>query len=654
MDEHTERIQAALNAYIDKDIDNAEEIIKKVLTVKPKDSEALHLLGCIYKDKEKFIEAIELIKDSIDEDNSNPIAFLNLGQILLAIGQYMNAAEAIKKSLRLDKENPETWFELGNTLRNLEKKEDAIQCYRNTLELYPEHYGATENLGVILTNEKKFEEAEKMLLKTLEMRPHNVNCRVTYGDLLAESGEERQSIKQYKIALQLNPNLDVIYFNHANSLKNENKIEEAILCYQKAIRINPDFVDSYLNLGALFQENGIVEEAIESYRKAIEIKPDFFEVYFNLANMLKANGEIEEAIMCYKKVIELKPDFLDTYLRLGSLLTDTNAFDDAHDIFQKVRKLMTINSESTIAFSDKSIIFDWPLRRILGLEFENYIAGTIDSKSQQYFQVIKEVIHREFPPLHLLSGGVENESREIYTRGYLVQEGILSNNVCESVMKNSNNSSAITFELIEMVHRLNILENILNSIIKHSGFPHLVWNCSYHTKGPNDVSPSDVWHFDNHYNSWTMKLLVYLNSQKVEKGATEFIEASLSRQLSEKTGYMGLLSQRARYKEYVEDYSSYFSLKEDSYDPPYYTFSPVKPGTGVWFCPSRVLHRGVSPSNGMRKLLSFSLMPLPIDCRWSEKMCVEKSIEILSEMIKQGMQNCDAPPYWIKTDLLTL
>jgi len=172
----------------------------------------------------------------------------------------------------------------------------------------------------------------------------------------------------------------------------------------------------------------------------------------------------------------------------------------------------------------------------------------------------------------------------------------------------------------------------------------------YFAKGPDDVSVSDAWHYDNHYNIWTPKLMIYLNSQHDDGGATDFVEAGLSRRLSSKTDYMGFVWQRESYVDLVKDFVKDLKLNRDTLDPEHYVFCPGKPGSGVWFYPSRALHRGVGPKAGVRHVLSFSFTPLPKNCGWGVEKCVERSIQILQDKIDQGMQSNDANPYWISAD----
>ena len=105
-----QQLQAAVQAYQGKDLDGAEAIFEKILAVNPKEPNALHLLGCIYKDRGQPQQAIDLIQSSIREDDSNPIPFLNLGKILSIAGQHKNAAGIFQESLKRSQQIPETWF----------------------------------------------------------------------------------------------------------------------------------------------------------------------------------------------------------------------------------------------------------------------------------------------------------------------------------------------------------------------------------------------------------------------------------------------------------------------------------------------------------------------------------------------------------------
>ena len=52
------QLQEAVQAYQGKDLDRAEAIFKQILAVNPKEPNALHLLGCIYKDRGQLQQVV--------------------------------------------------------------------------------------------------------------------------------------------------------------------------------------------------------------------------------------------------------------------------------------------------------------------------------------------------------------------------------------------------------------------------------------------------------------------------------------------------------------------------------------------------------------------------------------------------------------------
>ena len=438
-----------------------------------------------------------------------------------------------------------------------------------------------------------------------------------------------------------------------NVLNEEGEAEAAIASYRKAMEVKPDFSGAYLNLGNVLKGAGEVEEAIASYRKAIEVKPDFVEAYLNLGNVLKEAGEVEEAIASYRKAIEVKPDFADAYFALGFVMKEEGEIDEARQIITILRRMRSLEDEALITLQDKTLVFDWHQRRALSLSLDVELAAAlIENESSSCIASVKQADSLCFPPLFLGDQVARAEGRQLYEKGYLVDEGLVSQGFCADLVSQFNDGNEPAgVELVEAVLTNGVLQSVLERILLHTGFPHLVWNCIYFAKGPDDDAVSDAWHYDNHYNIWTPKLMIYMNSQKDEGGATHFVDADLSRRLSEKSDYMGLVWQRESYADRVKGAVTDLSLNPFTLDPEHYVFSPESAGSGVWFCPARALHRGVSPNNGLMHVLSFSLTPLPQDCGWSVDQCVEKSVEILKDKINKSMQQADINPYWMPAEL---
>lgn len=433
-------------------------------------------------------------------------------------------------------------------------------------------------------------------------------------------------------------------------LKEVERYERSEIVLRLAVSMQPGFAGAWLNLGNTLNEQEKFEEAITSYRKAIELRPDFADAYLNLGNTLNEQEKFEEAIASYKKVIELQPDCVAAYFLLGDLLKELGKLTESREVVATLLRIMSFDDGTLIAINDKTLVFDWRHRKALALLMKVELAAA-EMEVASSLAAVERVEALCLPPL-FLEGQVNGEGElPFYEKGYLVEKNLVSPDLCTQLIAKFNNGNELMSPaLINMVATNGIFRSALEKIHLNTGFPHLIWNCIYFAKGPDDKSASDAWHYDNHYNKWTPKLMIYLNSQREEGGAAHFVEASLSRAVSEKSDYMGLVCQRDSYGNQVKSLVKELRLSPFTLDPEYVSFSPDQPGSGVWFCPARVLHRGVSPKKGMRHVLSFSLTPLPADCGWSVDHCVQKSIEILQDKIRNGMQKADINPYWISDE----
>ena len=354
-----QQLQAAVQAYQGKDLDSAEAIFKQILSVNPKEPNALHLLGCISKDRGQLQQAVELIQASIREDDSNAIPFLNLGKILSIAGQHENAAGVFQESLKRSQQIPETWFCFANALREIDKAEEAKQAYRNTLQLNPAHTGAASNLGALLTDDGELDEAERLFLIAVEQAPKNVNLRINYGKLLSEKDEHAAAIVQYQIALPLAPQSPELHYNFASALKEEGEVEEAIASYRKAIEVKPDFVGALSQLASELVKRDEFDEAISLYKRALAEDPEHVNSSAGLGWCFLRSDQLEGAIEYYSNLLISSPSNIDALFFLfealrGELQIKLNSkFSYSDNFLKKCLKLICVSR--IVAFGDSHV-----------------------------------------------------------------------------------------------------------------------------------------------------------------------------------------------------------------------------------------------------------------------------------------------------------
>jgi protein O-GlcNAc transferase len=299
-------IQSAHEHHLAGNLEQAEDIYRKILNVQPDNYE-------LYND---------------------------LGNLLQEKGTPDQAAASYRKAIELNPDFAGAYYNLGETLQDEGLLDEAADCYKKVIELYPDFAGAYYNLGVILHEKKDFDEALKYYEKVLQFNPRHAKTVDGIGTILQETGKVDESISYYNKAIELAPDFAKAYFDLGYVLQEKGRLDEAVTYYEKAIHLDPTMVDAYNNLGLAFQEKGFLDKAAACYQEALQIKPDFVDANNNLADILTIKHRFDEAINHYQKSLEIDPNFSITYHNLGIALRDTGKLNEALNAFD-----MAINAE---------------------------------------------------------------------------------------------------------------------------------------------------------------------------------------------------------------------------------------------------------------------------------------------------------------------
>ena len=73
----------------------------------------------------KYEEAVKIFSEAIEENPNEPVAYINFGNVLTAVGETAKAENFYKKALELDKEAGAAYYSLGNLYFELDKLIEA-------------------------------------------------------------------------------------------------------------------------------------------------------------------------------------------------------------------------------------------------------------------------------------------------------------------------------------------------------------------------------------------------------------------------------------------------------------------------------------------------------------------------------------------------
>jgi Flp pilus assembly protein TadD len=139
----------------------AEVIYRMLLRDNPNDSHALHYLGLVALQQERYADAIGLIEKAITIDPRIPSFHCNLGNAYNGLWQYDAAIAAYNEAVRLDPQFLAAWVNLGNAHREKNDADAAIAAYQQALSVDPAYIPAHVNLAMVLFNQGRLEEAKQ-------------------------------------------------------------------------------------------------------------------------------------------------------------------------------------------------------------------------------------------------------------------------------------------------------------------------------------------------------------------------------------------------------------------------------------------------------------------------------------------------------------
>lgn len=146
---------------------------------------------------------------------------------------------------------------------------------------------------------------------------------------------------------------------------------------------------------------------------------------------------------------------------------------------------------------------------------------------------MKSIRAKIFPEPCSKSKGKHNNTKNNFLKhGYHAYTELIPSASCNKLIDDCFKHNIRNAQIISLLKNECVLAKTLNAIIHDSGMPYIAWNCTYSNKSSAEETISDTWHYDNHYAESTLKIIIYLNSQLINHGATDFLTEQKSSEVS--------------------------------------------------------------------------------------------------------------------------
>lgn len=186
-------------------LDRAEELYRRVLSVEPRQPDALHLMGMAAFARGRAEAGRDLVCQAIKAKPNEAVFHANLGIVLESLHSWPEAEASYRRALALNPRNPAALNSLGNLHRISCRLDEASACYQSAISLDPHFVAAHSNLGNTFADRTQFDQAIVCYRRALEIDPHFVDAHKNLASSLTEQGRCDEAAEELRQARALCP-----------------------------------------------------------------------------------------------------------------------------------------------------------------------------------------------------------------------------------------------------------------------------------------------------------------------------------------------------------------------------------------------------------------------------------------------------------------
>lgn len=294
-----------------KELEGAEQQVRRVLEMAPDSPEGLVLLGRILAEKDNKHASLEAFQDALRLRKDYAEGFSHYATALQKFARGKDAISQIRKACALEPGSVEFQTNLAILLEQNARYVDALAAYGKAARMNPNVGFVWFRQGKLLNGLKRYSEAIPILEKAISLPGQLGDYHYEYGLALHMSKRFQEALVHYEKALSMGYETAALHCNRGVIYKDLRKGGDSIMAFHKAVTMDPSNVSYLNNLGAAALELGLNSEALDCFEQAVEKNPKLPTARNNIGNLLKDRARGMDALPQYRKSMELNPDDRD-------------------------------------------------------------------------------------------------------------------------------------------------------------------------------------------------------------------------------------------------------------------------------------------------------------------------------------------------------
>ena len=267
----------ALECHRSKNLAQAEELYRAVLSLAPGHADANHNLGAIAVDCGQFLAAVPFFQTALQANPKNRQYWVSLVDALMQAGEYTLAEDILEDARRGGL--------AGDAAGELvERLSDAAIRRARSARPPQGRMAPVQQCDEIrrLFEADKIEEVVRLGRKMSRQYPQCPMGFKSLGAALMRLGQNRQAIEPMCQALLLNPRDVDLLSNYGLARSLLGDLVQAEVLLRQAVGHAPDFKEAWFNLGMVLRQQARFPAAEAAYRSALAVGEDDPKVWLNL------------------------------------------------------------------------------------------------------------------------------------------------------------------------------------------------------------------------------------------------------------------------------------------------------------------------------------------------------------------------------------
>ena len=330
----------------------AEKHCRAILSSRPNDVEALHILG----------------------------------HVALQAGHYPSAGNIFDTLTDLKPDNADFAATAGGLNLALNKTGRARELFERALARKPNHGEALKGLGQMALQAGQLAEAIPYLEKAERKLAKDPDLLNALGLALANTGQPRKAIKKFSALTKLVPNNSDFWNNLGNAQQAAGDSAKSVSSYEKALRLSPQSLQALYNLGLVYNGQKEPLRALDYLNKAHALAPGNPEVLCAMGISQSLLGHHSQAAELIAQAIEAAPNSAEFRENMGKIWMH---FGDAEKACENWDKAFAIKADR-FANTPHDILGATPSSLFYSNCIEHQTALALFEKTRRWAQIVMD------------------------------------------------------------------------------------------------------------------------------------------------------------------------------------------------------------------------------------------------------------------------